>query len=140
MTSTERKLYTAIPSQINPVQVLELVHKGSVTSKYMQVLKSVSAIADDVISEWLNINVKTFRTYKSKSVKIKEDLQEHTLMLLSLMKHGEEVFGDTETFNTWLDTDNFYLNWKKPNAYLNTISGIQFVDDQLTGMEYGDNA
>ncbi len=140
MTSREKKLYTAIPSQINPVQVLELVHKGSVTSKYMHILKSVSEIADDVISQWLNINVKTFRSYKSKNVKIKEDLQEHTLMLLSLMRHGEEVFGDTETFNTWLDTDNFFLNWKKPNVYLNTISGIQFVDDQLTGMEYGDNA
>jgi len=100
----------------------------------------VSEIADDVISDWLNINVKTFRTYKSKNVKIKEDLQEHTLMLLSIMKHGEEVFGDTDAFNDWLETDNFFLNWQKPNIYLNTISGIQFIDDQLTGMEYGDNA
>lgn len=140
MTRTERNLYTSIPSQINPSQVLALVHAGKVTSKYMSVLKSVSEIADDVISEWLNINVKTFRSYKAKNVKIKEDLQEHTVMLLSLMKHGAEVFGDSDNFNDWLDTDNFYLNWKKPNYYLNTISGIQFIDDQLTGMEYGDNA
>jgi len=140
MTRSEQNIYTGIPTQINPTQVLALVHAGTVTSKYMNVLKAVSAIADDVISEWLNINVKTFRSYKSKNVKIKEDLQEHTLMLLSLMKHGAEVFGTADNFNTWLDTDNFYLNWKKPNIYLNTISGIQFIDDQLTGMEYGDNA
>jgi len=140
MTRSERNLYTDIPAQINPSQVLALVHAGKITSRYMNVLKSVSEIADDVISDWLNINVKTFRTYKSKNVKIKEDLQEHTVMLLSLMKHGSEVFGDSDTFNEWLDTDNFYLNWKKPNIYLNTISGIQFIDDQLTAMEYGDNA
>ncbi len=140
MTRSEQNIYSAIPAQINPSQVLALVHAGKITSKYMHVLKAVSAIADDVISDWLNINVKTFRSYKSKNVKIKEDLQEHTLMLLSLMKHGAEVFGEADNFNEWLDTDNFYLNWKKPNIYLNTISGIQFIDDQLTGMEYGDNA
>jgi len=140
MTRSERNLYTDIPAQINPAQVLALVHEGKITSRYMSILKNVSEIADDVISDWLNINVKTFRTYKSKNVKIKEDLQEHTVMLLSLMKHGSEVFGDSDAFNDWLDTDNFYLNWKKPNIYLNTISGIQFIDDQLTAMEYGDNA
>lgn len=56
------------------------------------------------------------------------------------MKHGIEVFNSSDEFSKWLETENYYLDKKKPIEYLNTISGIKFIDDLLTGMEYGDNA
>ncbi len=140
MIAKHKSLYNKIPAQINSSDVVQLVQEGSVTSKYMAVLKAVADNADEIISGWLNINVKTFRNYKTKDTSIKQDLQEHTIMLISLMKHGQEVFGTAEDFSNWLSQKNFYLDWKKPNSFLNTISGIRFIDDQLTSIEYGDNA
>ena len=140
MIAKHKSLYNKIPSQINSTDVVQLVQEGSVTSKYMAVLKAAAVNADEIISGWLNINVKTFRNYKTKDTNIKQDLQEHTIMLISLMKHGQEVFETPENFSNWLSQKNFYLDWKKPNSFLNTISGIRFIDDQLTSIEYGDNA
>jgi uncharacterized protein (DUF2384 family) len=56
-----------------------------------------------------------------------------------LIKHGIEVFGSVEEFHQWLNRKNFYLDNKTPNSYLNTVTGVKFVDDRLTAMEYGDN-
>lgn len=61
------------------------------------------------------------------------------LLLLALIKYGTAVFGTVKEFDQWLNRSNFYFDNKSPNAYLNTITGIRFVDDRLTAMEYGDN-
>ncbi len=128
-----------IPAKINPIELLNLIDSKTITSKSLKVLKSLVTFSDEVIANWLNINVKTYRTYKSTDTTIKEDLQEHTILLIALMKHGIEVFGTQEKFSRWLETENFYVGKKKPMSYLNTISGIKFIDSRLTAIEYGDN-
>ena len=60
-------------------------------------------------------------------------------MILTLIKHGREVFGSVEKFSSWLDTENFFFDKKTPSKFLTTSSGLKFVDDRLTAMEYGDN-
>ncbi|MGI9545091.1 MAG: antitoxin Xre/MbcA/ParS toxin-binding domain-containing protein [Cyclobacteriaceae bacterium] len=136
----QAKILTLIPAKISTNQVLNLVNSGNINSNILIILKSLTDFSDEVISSWLNMNVKTYRSYKSTQSEIKEDIQEHTVMLVALMKHGIEVFGSNDQFSHWLETNNFYLDQKKPIEYLNTISGIKFIDNQLTGMEYGDNA
>jgi uncharacterized protein (DUF2384 family) len=55
------------------------------------------------------------------------------------MKHGIHVFGTAAAFEEWLNKGNFYFDNKLPVSFLNTITGIKFIDDRLTAMEYGDN-
>ena len=59
--------------------------------------------------------------------------------LLFLIRHGRSVFGHEEAFYQWLQTRNFHFNNEAPSSYLDSLSGIQFVDERLTAMEYGDN-
>lgn len=139
MITKEIKMLERIPARISTNEVLNLINSGVINSKYLLFLKTLSEFNDETISSWLNINVKTYRTYKKTESYIKKDIQEHAVMLLALIKHGIEVFGTNENFNQWLKTENFYFNQKEPIEYLNTISGIKFIDDQLTGIEYGDN-
>jgi len=40
----------------------------------------------------------------------------------------------------WLKTENFYFDQEKPMIFIDTASGIKFIDDRLTGLEYGDIA
>ena len=139
MIVVETPLIGLIPAHINTNELLNLIESGAVTTKSLAVLKSMTSFSDEVIANWLNMNVKTYRSYKSADVPLKEDLQEHTVLLIALMKHGIDVFGDQENFSQWLETENFYLGKKKPMSYLNIISGIQYIDSRLTAMEYGDN-
>jgi len=136
------KLYnenTSIPSQLSDVEVLYMVKNNEINSNHLVALKNETTFSDDEISKWLNINVKTFRAYKKTSALIKPDIQEHTIKLLSLIRHGTEVFGSVNAFSQWLNTNHLFLDFKKPADFLNTISGIKFIDNRLYGIEYGDN-
>ncbi len=128
-----------IPGRISDSEILALLQSEDINWEYINLIKKMTAYKDDTISRWLNINVKTFRSYKSGTSKFKDNIKEHILLLLSLIKHGIRVFGAQKEFEQWLNTPNFYFDNKPPVSFLNTVTGIRFVDDRLTGMEYGDN-
>lgn len=121
-------------------EVFSFIYENKFAPRYLSFLKALTNFSDEKISTFLNINVKTFRSYKSSRLMLKKDLQEHTIMLLSLIKHGINVFGSQENFMSWIEKENFYLDKKAPILFLDTINGISLVNDALTGMEYGDNA
>ena len=128
-----------IPGRISDSEILTLLQSEDINWEYIELIKKLTAYKDDTISRWLNINVKTFRSYKKPESRFKDNIKEHILLLLSLIKHGIRVFGSRKEFEQWLNTPNFYLNNKPPVFYLNTVTGIRFIDDRLTAMEYGDN-
>jgi uncharacterized protein (DUF2384 family) len=105
-------------------------------------MSSLSKMDDTEMSNLVNLDVKTFRKYKhDNSLPIKSPLlMEYAISFLSLFKHGSSVFGSMEKFKDWLYSENFFFNKKPPYAFLKTISGIRYIDDRLTGLEYGDNA
>jgi len=134
------KLLEKIPGRISDIEVLNLLKTQTIDWHYIAVIKEFIDLKDDLISDWLNVSVKTFRNYKAnKNLILKENTQEHLVLLLSLFKHGIEVFGSKDNFYKWLNTENFYLDNDYPIHYLKTISGIRLISDRLTGIEYGDN-
>ena len=128
-----------VPSQINDSQVLYLLKTKDVNWSYVDSLKSLIDYSDDVISEWLNISVRTFRSYKQPENKVKDNIKEHVLLLISVLKHGALVLGSKKELKKWLSTKNFHFDNSEPVNYLTTISGIRFIDERLTAIEYGDN-
>ena len=62
-----------------------------------------------------------------------------TITKQSLVEHGIEIFGTKENFQCWLEKENFFFGKKAPAEFMTTDSGIKFIDDRLTGIEYGDN-
>lgn len=128
-----------IPYRISDSEVLYILKTEDVNWKYVSFVKDLSNIKDELLSDWLNVNVKTFRSYKKNNSQLKENLQEQVILLISLYKHGLEVFGEIDDFNKWLETANFFLDNDKPINYLKTITGIRYIDDRLTAIEYGDN-
>jgi len=140
MTKYSTKLLSEIPESISEVEVLYILKTKKIDWNYIAIIKEYTNLNDDLISEWLNISVKTFRNYKSnKEIVLKQNTQEHLLMLISLFKHGIDVFDSKEDFHRWLTEDNFFLDNEPPINYLKTISGIRLVEDRLIGIEYGDN-
>lgn len=129
-----------VPRIINDSEILNFLYTKEVNWKHVNAIKQLTSFSDDILSDWLNISVKTFREYKKPKSTFKENVKEQVLLLLSLIKHGELIFGSVDEFDKWLSSPNFYFDKKPPAVFLNTVTGIRFVDDRLTAMEYGDNA
>lgn len=151
MKVAEKHKLDIIPSKIDSNEILHLVRTPEAEHDYFIVLKSVSNSDDKEISDWLDISEKTFRNHKGirtttskgnrarKKLRTRPMLKERVIMLISLFKHGIEIFGDGEKFKEWLKKENSLFGQKKPMEFIDTASGIKFVDDRLTGIEYGDN-
>ena len=128
-----------IPKCVDLILVQEYLNTWEITYKYFAAFKNYSNLNDIEISGILDLNVKTFRSYKSSGKQLSDRLQEHTVALIALFKHGINVFGSDIEFKNWLKTENFYFDNEAPGKNLKTFSGIKFIDDRLTAMEYGDN-
>ena len=139
MTPPQAVSAKTIPERISDSQILQILKKGKVDYRYILFFKKQTNISDEILSSWFNINVKTFRNYKNKGYELNENFKEQIILLVSLFKHGEEVFGTQELFSEWLNKSNFHLDGDAPIQLLKTITGIRFIDDRLTAIEYGDN-
>jgi len=128
-----------IPQNVSEPELLYAVMHNKITSEYLADLKEVSGLKDEILSASLNMNIKTFRSYKMTPLPMKPHLQEHVFAMLSLYRHGIHVFGYYQIFNEWLEKVNYFFDNDKPLNFLTTISGIKFIDNRLTAIEYGDN-
>ncbi|MCO5230184.1 MAG: MbcA/ParS/Xre antitoxin family protein [Chitinophagales bacterium] len=128
-----------IPEIGDFTKIFFYVNNHNINSRYLNILKELTNLKDDIISNWLNINTRTFRNYKKSDIVLKDNTKEHIVLLISLYKHGIEVFDSIENFDKWLITENFLLGKKAPMDFLDTVSGLKFIDDKLTAIEYGDN-
>ncbi|NLN32864.1 MAG: DUF2384 domain-containing protein [Flavobacteriaceae bacterium] len=108
-------------------------------NRFIQILDELIGLSDEIISKWLNITTRTYRNYKTKDTEIKENTKEHIVSILSLYKHGMEVFSTKDEFENWLTLPNPFLDNKAPMDFMDTISGIQLIDNRLTAMEFGEN-
>lgn len=128
-----------LPDRLSDSDVITYIYTVTLGSRQMEKLKKMSSRKDDVLSHWFNVSVRTFRNYKTSSAVLKTDIKEKLILLLSLYKHGEEVFSSIEDFNAWLKEENFFFDGDTPDSYLDTVSGIRFVENRITAIEYGDN-
>jgi len=125
-----------IPQQVNDTDVFVHMYKEKIDWKYVQALKDCYDFNDNIFARILNISAKTFQSYKKPDHTVDQNVKEPILLLLSLAQH---VFGSKNKFEEWLQSRNFYFDDNPPIEFLSTVSGIRFIDDRLTGMEYGDN-
>ena len=139
MVLTEKNIFNNIPIELEPSWVVNYLEKNKFTSGHVRVLRAKAKTSDKILSSMLNLAPKTFVSYTKDISKTKVDTKEHVLMLISLLKHGSEVFGSEENFRHWFDSKNVFLDNRKPIEFLNTISGIRMIDDRLVAIEYGDN-
>lgn len=139
MTTLVRNEIENIPEIGNFTKMLFYLRKNDINFNYFNYFKEITTLNDDIISSWLNINSKTLRTYRKPESTSKDNVKEHLVILISLYNHGIETFGDKENFDKWLVSDNYFLDHKPPMDFLDTITGIKFIDDRLTAIEYGDN-
>lgn len=137
--TVNRENIAKIPEISNFTKVLFYLRQNNINWIYFNYFKQITTLNDEIISDWLNINSKTLRAYRKPESISKDNIKEHLVLLISLYEHGITVFESAENFDKWILAANYFLDNKPPKEFLDTITGIKFIDDRLTAIEYGDN-
>jgi putative toxin-antitoxin system antitoxin component (TIGR02293 family) len=101
---------------------------------------ALSGFSNQVIEQLLNKSMKTFSNYKEQSTSLDAVVSEKILKLFSLYDKGISVFGSVDEFNRWLGLEAFGLGQQVPLDMMDTITGIDLVNEELVRIEFGDLA
>jgi len=88
-------------------------------------------------ADYLHISGKTLSRYQKDDKSFDVLQSEKILQIEMLYKRGEEVFGSSENFLIWLQSENVALGKTKPQDLLGSVFGISLLMDELTRIEHG---
>jgi putative toxin-antitoxin system antitoxin component (TIGR02293 family) len=103
-------------------------------------LQDISKFSNRIMEELLKKTLRTFTSYKQQNATLDPVLSEKLLKLFALFQKGSMVFGSVDEFNKWLAEPAFGLGRMVPCTMLDTITGIDLVNEELLRIEYGDLA
>jgi putative toxin-antitoxin system antitoxin component (TIGR02293 family) len=84
----------------------------------------------------INISSRTIHNYKEQQKPLDPIQSEHLLKLIALYREGEDLFGNIEEFNYWLQKP-FWNSKEKPIDWLTTPGGVDLVKDELGRLSHG---
>ena len=100
----------------------------------------ISHLPNELIEVALNKSMKTFQNYRDKKTVLDAITSEKLLTLFALYNKGNAVFGSLEAFTDWLSKPAYGIGNQVPHKIIDTITGINLINDELTRIEYGDLA
>ena len=89
------------------------------------------------LAQIIHISPRTISNYKENKKSLDPVQSEHLLKLITLYQKGEEIFGNIDEFNYWLQKP-FWNEKERPIDWLVTPGGIDLIMDELTKLAYGD--
>jgi putative toxin-antitoxin system antitoxin component (TIGR02293 family) len=88
-------------------------------------------------SKILNMSERTIQRYRREKKRFDSIHAEKLLLIMLLFNKGSDVFGNTENFLTWINSENIALGGVKPLELLDNSFGINLVKDELIKIEHG---
>lgn len=101
---------------------------------------AVSNYDKDFAADLLDVSFKTVSRYQKEKKKLSPLQSEYILKTIVLFNKGNQVFGNKESFNRWLDKPAFGLGNRIPRPFITTVGGINFIIDELNRIAHGDLA
>ena len=84
----------------------------------------------------INLSSRTISNYKESQKKLEPLYGEHLLKLIALFEKGEQIFGNIDEFNYWLQKP-FWDSHEKPLDWLSTTGGVDFLNEELDKLAQG---
>jgi putative toxin-antitoxin system antitoxin component (TIGR02293 family) len=126
----------ASTDDISALSLVELVRLG-VKFEAFDTFASKSPFSLNEWSTYLHLSERSMQRYKSEK-RTFDPLQSEKIIEIALFYNkGVEVFGTSDKFDSWLETDNLALGGVKPKMFLDNSFGINMLRDELTRIEYG---
>lgn len=115
--------------------LIPLIRKGLV-KKNLDKLMDSTGLDLSAMASILHVSSRTLRRYKDDSI-LNPDISERLLEVARIYARGQEVFGDLDSFKSWVREPVPALGYKKPLEFLDTSIGIRLLQDELGRIEHG---
>lgn len=123
----------------NPISLLTSSKKGLDAKAAIDFI-SLSGFNQEQFQETFKTTIKTIQNYDRQELKLDASLSEKLLKSFALFEKGIEVFGFVVDFNNWLHQPAFGLGNQIPFEMMDTITGINLIEEELVRIAYGDLA
>lgn len=120
----------------NPVSLLAGAKHG-LSAKAALDFITLSGFTYEEFQETFKTTVKTIQNYAVQDLKLDAPLSEKLLKSFALFNKGAEVFGSVKVFQEWLNTSSVGLGNRIPFDLMDTITGIDLIEEELVRIEYG---
>jgi len=132
-------VYNYQPKSNNAISLLNNAKKGLDAKAALDFL-SVSGFTQDEFQETFKTTVKTIQNYVTRELRLDASLSEKLLKSFGLFDNGIETFGSVQAFHQWLHMPAYGLGNRLPFDMMDTITGIQLIEEELTRIKFGDLA
>jgi len=123
----------------NDISLLTRSKKGLNAKAALDFL-SLSGFTQDEFQETFKTTVKTIQNHVTRELTLDAALSEKLLKSFALFDKGAEIFGSARSFYQWLNTPAYGLGNQLPFELMDTITGIQLIEEELIRIEFGDLA
>lgn len=147
MGKVEKSLRAALAGSevkviVSEYHFLPILKKGRVSYEFRDVHPLLNYLGYTQVdsSELLETDPSTISRWKNskKSADIGKLRSKVLLNLDETMAKGIRIFGNEELFQDWLNTSNYALGDVKPVDLLKDVYSMEFVDEALDAMSWGD--
>lgn len=129
----DRLVHTRIESEFDYITIGSSgITKGSVD----ELANFVGVTRKDMAERILDISVKTLER-KTPTQKLDKRISSHAVEIAKVMQHAYEVFEDEQKVKLWVNTENKSLNGMRPVQLMDTLTGLNMIDEVLGRIEEG---
>jgi putative toxin-antitoxin system antitoxin component (TIGR02293 family) len=132
-------LYGYQPFYSNTISLLNSAKRGLNAKAALDFL-SLSGFTQFEFQETFKTTVKTIQNHFTRKLKLDAALSEKLLKSFALFDKGTEIFGSADAFHQWLMAPAYGLGNQTPFDLMDTITGIQLIEEELTRISFGDLA
>jgi len=119
----------------NNYSIVFSARKGIRTKVFFDFANTIKMPEKDLAS-MINLSARTISNYKQKNQNLNPLYSEHLLKLISLFEKGEEIFGNIDEFNYWLNKP-FWNTKEKPIDWLTTSGGVDLLMEEIEKLAQG---
>lgn len=122
--------------------LLAVLGHPSYQGRFLLKLQEVSGLTLVYLAEEVfGMTAKTMNTYiKDVHKPLPARFTEHAHRLYELYNFGAEVLGDLDTMRRWMSRPAYGLHQRVPLSLINTLTGIEYIRDELVRIEFGATA
>ncbi len=97
----------------------------------------LTGLQKDQVAAMFHTSLKTIQRYSESGKKMDILFSEQALKMIALFAKGNAIFGDLQAFRNWLGKPQHGLGQAIPWQFMQTISGIDLVMEELFRIEFG---
>jgi putative toxin-antitoxin system antitoxin component (TIGR02293 family) len=135
---TAAKVLSKYKSSISSdLSILKSANRG-INSVVFTELVEITGINRNFLAEQVfDVSLKTMLRYQKENKNLNARNSEIALKLLNLFNKGMEIFGNMNSFMSWLNKESYGLGNQIPIHLMNTNTGIDLIEEELLRIEFG---